>query len=594
VTTTDVSDRARKYLAAIPPAISGQGGHDQTFTAACALVLGFGLSPADAYPLLAEWNQGCQPPWLEKELRHKLDDANRQSGPRGYLLHGDSGWKERLNSFTPTQRANETPSKPAKREVSLSLMELLDFKTYPTETFPEPFRGLIRAGSAALRVDESFIGTAVLPVLASAIGNLAVIELKNGWTEPSILWAGFVGDSGTLKSPTLDLALNYIRARQSHAFAVYGEEQKTYELEKKEYDAACKQRKRGENRPAEPVAPICDRYYCSDVTIEALADRLSQAPRGLLVCRDELSGWFASFDAYRGGKGMLDISHWLGLYGARDLVVDRKNKEQKTLFVKRGNVSIVGGIQPEILRRSLTAESYDSGLVPRLLLCWPPKRGKRWTEATIDKGLRANVDNVFAFIYGITPKLDCNDQIEPYILSLTRDAKNEWVEFYNRHAKRQDAACGYEAAILSKIEGAAARLSLVIHFVRLATKEARDFDQVDADSFRAGVTLAEWYANENLRIHAVIHSGDGVQEQRELIEWIQQQGGKVTARHLKQTLRHYREGDSAEQALQTLVKAGFGKWIDSPAGPEGGRPTRIFRLMSLTTDNETPATTENF
>ena len=202
--------------------------------------------------------------------------------------------------------------------------------------------------------------------------------------------------------------------------------------------------------------PICKRYYCSDTTIEALADRLSQSPRGLLVCRDELSGWFASFDAYRGGRGSLDISHWLGLYGARDLVIDRKIKDAKTLFIKRGNVSIIGGIQPGILRRSLTAETYDSGLVSRLLLCWPPKRAKRWSEAVIDDDLQAAVDRVLTTIYNIVTKLDSNDQIEPYIIRLAREAKAEWIGFYNRHAARQATASGYEAAILSKIEGAAA------------------------------------------------------------------------------------------------------------------------------------------
>jgi P4 family phage/plasmid primase-like protien len=82
----DVTDRAARYIAKIPGAISGQGGHDQTFHVACVLVLGFALTPDQAYPLLVEYNEKCQPPWSDKELRHKLDDANRQGGPRGHLL----------------------------------------------------------------------------------------------------------------------------------------------------------------------------------------------------------------------------------------------------------------------------------------------------------------------------------------------------------------------------------------------------------------------------------------------------------------------------------------------------------------------------
>lgn len=86
-----VIERARRYLAAMPPAISGQGGHNQTFDAACSLVLGFGLSVSDAAPLLAEYNQRSQPPWTDAELAHKLADADKRPGDRGYLLESGDG-----------------------------------------------------------------------------------------------------------------------------------------------------------------------------------------------------------------------------------------------------------------------------------------------------------------------------------------------------------------------------------------------------------------------------------------------------------------------------------------------------------------------
>ena len=85
---TDVGERAARYLAAMPGAIAGCGGHNATFRAACVLVLGFGLSPEAAFPLLAEWNQRCEPAWTDRELWHKLHDANKKEGSRGWLLEG--------------------------------------------------------------------------------------------------------------------------------------------------------------------------------------------------------------------------------------------------------------------------------------------------------------------------------------------------------------------------------------------------------------------------------------------------------------------------------------------------------------------------
>ena len=67
--------RARAYLAKIEPAVSGEGGHNRTFRAACVLTHKFGLTFEQAWPLLKEWNERCQPPWSDVELVHKLDDA---------------------------------------------------------------------------------------------------------------------------------------------------------------------------------------------------------------------------------------------------------------------------------------------------------------------------------------------------------------------------------------------------------------------------------------------------------------------------------------------------------------------------------------
>jgi hypothetical protein len=65
----------------MPDAISGADGSGATFAVACKLVE-FGLSSNDAWPLLLEYNQRCQPQWSERELRHKLDDAFRRANPR--------------------------------------------------------------------------------------------------------------------------------------------------------------------------------------------------------------------------------------------------------------------------------------------------------------------------------------------------------------------------------------------------------------------------------------------------------------------------------------------------------------------------------
>lgn len=89
----DRLERGRRYLAKLPAAISGQGGHAATFHAAVVLVRGFSLCEEDALALLlAEYNPRCQPVWSERDMRHKVDSAVTSSTlPMGYLL--DAGAK---------------------------------------------------------------------------------------------------------------------------------------------------------------------------------------------------------------------------------------------------------------------------------------------------------------------------------------------------------------------------------------------------------------------------------------------------------------------------------------------------------------------
>ena len=59
----------------------------------------------------------------------------------------------------------------------------------------------------------------------------------------------------------------------------------------------------GKPAPGKPVEPQAVRYYTSETTTEALVVRLQQNPQGLLVARDELSGWLGSHNAYKRWRG---------------------------------------------------------------------------------------------------------------------------------------------------------------------------------------------------------------------------------------------------------------------------------------------------
>ena len=76
----------------MPKAISGQDGHRTTLSVANAIFWGFGLDEATGWPILVDYGADCQPPWSEKELRHKMEDAAKKPPPGkdfGWLLNAN-------------------------------------------------------------------------------------------------------------------------------------------------------------------------------------------------------------------------------------------------------------------------------------------------------------------------------------------------------------------------------------------------------------------------------------------------------------------------------------------------------------------------
>lgn len=82
----DIEKRVIAYLAKCDPAISGNRGHDKTFGVACRVGPGFDLTEDEAFHYLkTQYNPRCQPPWTDKEIRHKIADAYKNEPRRGWL-----------------------------------------------------------------------------------------------------------------------------------------------------------------------------------------------------------------------------------------------------------------------------------------------------------------------------------------------------------------------------------------------------------------------------------------------------------------------------------------------------------------------------
>ncbi|WP_412060352.1 DUF3987 domain-containing protein [Rubrivirga sp. IMCC45206] len=383
---------------------------------------------------------------------------------------------------------------------------MLDWRPFPTGALPESVARYIRSAALARNVDEAAVALPALAVLASAVGNAARLELKRGWEVPATLWAVVVAPSGSGKSPAWDAALAPVRDLAREAFAEHEVEAEAYADDLRRYEGLGKQAKANE---APPERPQARRFIVQDVTIEALADRHSVNPRGLLSAPPEAGAWLGGFNRYRSGNGGGDLFKWIEIHDGAPLTVDRKNPESPTLRINRPCVAVASTVQPTTLRRLITPEFSESGFLARLCLAEPPTLPRVWTDATIHPDTSAAYRLTVRRLYSL-PETE-------RAVPLSDGARQLLREFFNTNGQMYEAAPSDAVrAMLAKQPDRPARLALAFHLADCAEQGEfgpSAFDvlpPVPAATFARAVDVAAWLRREVFRIY-IRHEfgGDG-------------------------------------------------------------------------------------
>ncbi len=127
-----------------------------------------------------------------------------------------------------------------------------------------------------------------------------------------------------------------------------------------------------ERPEGEPVEPTLRRLIVNDATFEALHQTMSDNSAGILMVRDELTGWWSQLDrAGREGERAFCLQAWNGDTGH---TIDRIGRG--TIHVEACCMSMLGGIQPGRLRSYLADALEDGpsndGLIQRFqVMVWP-------------------------------------------------------------------------------------------------------------------------------------------------------------------------------------------------------------------------------
>ena len=537
-----IERRAIAYLEKLPAAISGQGGHKATYTAAVALVHGFGLEPDHALNLLLEhYNPRCEPPWNERDLQHKVDDAAQKSHDKPY------GWLRDSHSDLPANdvdisgivgsfRERHGPS-----EIILAANDQDDPGPTPAELLDMP--GFVHD------VMQYSLDNAPYPDQALAFGGAISLQ--------GLLAGRKVRDAGNNRTNLYVVALANSGA--------------------------------GKNFPRttnENILLYANMAECLGDEIgssEGMLDDLELTP-SILFQTDEIDFLMQSMNQPKESRYQKIMQALLKLFtSSSGLYFKRKKVGKQRGYIDQPSVSLYGTAIPETFYKSLSLKMLTNGWFARLLILETPRRGEgREDDETAD--LPKSILETAAWWANFQPGRHGNLQEfhpEPVRIDASAKAKKRFREF--RKASDAEYRLGEKSdnqaqmAIWARSVEKAKRLALVY-----ACSENHESPLISADAAEWACRLIE-HQTRRMLFMASLHVSESDFEAKckrvleVLHQWHEHNDTEwMTYRDLSRKLRwSRREHDEIRTALldQELIEYDIQK--------TGGRSRPVYRLATF-------------
>ena len=346
---------------------------------------------------------------------------------------------------------------------------------FPVTVFPTAIRDYVSEAAEAYGIPLSMLGSAVLAVAAGIIGNRCELEIKRLHRERAILWLVLIGGPGSGKSPALSIVrkpLDDIQARYATAYAA----------ELATWDELPKPDQRITPRPA------MRSIYTGNVTMEAVGPMASRSS-GVVILSDELLSWIVTMTKYSNGSSRSD---YLTLWSGAPLKSDRKMAA--SVFVQRPCVSVVGGIQPDLLPMLRQENGLDDGSLDRMLPVWPAPRRRTYSEREISSA------TISDYLDRMLTLEDMASEDEPLTLTFSPAAKRIFVAWFNENAASNTD--GFSA----KGDRHIARLALILHLLHHGPGGVTALTEATISD---AITLFEFFRGEHNRMLAAIGAGLG-------------------------------------------------------------------------------------
>jgi hypothetical protein len=456
---------------------------------------------------------------------------------------------------------------------------------FPLEALPEPLARFVREESAAMPCPPDLIALPMLAVLGGAVGNTRELEVKRGWREGPRIYVAAVARAGEMKTPALNRAAVPMKERQAELAAEHRRALADYEEALARHAVEMQQWKKDAAKsanvgvpPEKPERPAMARTFTDDATMEALGRRLNENPRGVVFMRDEITGWVASLNQYRAGKGA-DRQRWLSIWSGETLVIDRV-KDPDPLIIPRPFANVCGCIPPDMLGELEDERGREDGFLHRILFGYPSPIPLEWTEATASAEALDGYRRIYAALCQLRGEEDEDGNLLAVTVHFTPDGKAEWERWIRSHyAEESDPDLGdFLRGPWAKMRGYCARLALLLQLCRAAAGEAES-ESVEAVSVLGAAALIDYFKSHIRRVYARLHASPEEVRAARAVEWLKKHGGRASIRDLlRGKVGGTRRSEDAVTLMRDLAGRGYG-------AVEGGkrRDQLTFTLQGVST-----------
>ena len=469
---------------------------------------------------------------------------------------------------------------------------------YSSDLLPAVLRDFVGDIAARMQCPPDFPAVALMVSLATLIGRRCGIYPKrlDDWLVIANLWGVVVGRPSLMKSPAIQDGMSALDALITKSTKQYAFEKAMYEIAAEAYAGqkeAWKKdvRKAGsEGKPTEsmlppkkPDPPVEHRLRTNSGSVECLISLLNDNPDGLLVFRDELTGWLRNLDK-PGKEG--DRQFYLEAWNGNGASFDYDTFAHGHLHSDGLCLSMLGSIQPGPLSSLIASAAKggggDDGMIQRFQLMVYPDGIGRWrnVDRLPDTDAKKKVDRIFQRLDAMT--FPCSDGDIPalHFDSAAQDFFDNWRAALE--LKVQNETNPTIESHLAKYRSLIPSIALLIHLADVADRDAT-LTPVTLEAATCAAAWCDYLESHARRIYGMqaVFEVEGAEAILQKLE----KGDLESPFTVRQLHRKHWSGlatsQEAEAACALLVDHGYLREVEIRGK---GRPTVHYILNPLVAD----------